>query len=208
MGYYVGDVPAQDLVIDPFRADQVIDLAPFDSTQVTLYAPNGVEVDIEGFAGFINYEDNLIVVEWPATSPFETAGLHELRVAVSNAVSGVTETLPPAIIAVDTFDGWHTLDTARADWQDAPGYDAWLYEMLAIARQQVTEYAPKLAAGTRPPLAYRNAQLAQARNLWNAAKTDPASGGLGDETFVIRPYPLDWIIKQILRPKPGVPVVG
>lgn len=208
MGYYIGDVPAQDLVIDPYRADEQITLDPFTDAEVTLYSPTGEEVEVVGFAAFINYEDNLIVIEWPETSPFETAGIYELRVAVSNDVSGVSEMVPPVRVTVDGFDGWHTLDTARADWQDAPGFDPWLFEMLTIAKEQVIAYAPKLETGARPPLAYRNAQLAQARNLWNAAKTDPASGSLGDDTFVIRPYPLDWIIKQILRPKNGIPVVG
>jgi hypothetical protein len=48
----------------------------------------------------------------------------------------------------------------------------------------------------------------QARNQWNAAKVDPANGGLGDESFIVTPHPLDWMIKQILRPATAIPVVG
>lgn len=208
MGYYVGDVPAQDLVIDPYRADEIIELDPFSAAEVTLYNSQGAPVDVVGFAAFINYDDNLIVVEWPETTPFETAGIYELRIAVSNDVSGVSEMIPPVRLAVNEFDGWHTLDSARGDWQDAPGFDPWLFELLEIARQQVTAYAPALSVGTQPPAAYRQAQLSQARNIWNSTKVDAASGSMGDETFVIRPYPLDWMIKQILRPKTGMPVIG
>jgi hypothetical protein len=105
----------------------------------------------------------------------------------------------------DTEDGWHTLDTARDDWRDAPGFDAWLYELLWTARNDVLAYAPALAASQRPPLNYRRAQIMQARNLWNAGKVDPASGGMGEDTFVLRPFPLDWTIKQTLRPKRAIP---
>jgi len=57
------------------------------------------------------------------------------------------------------------------------------------------------------PARYALGQFLQAKNMWNAGRVD-ASGGLGDgEGFVMRPTPLDWHIKQVLRPKRGAPRV-
>ena len=57
------------------------------------------------------------------------------------------------------------------------------------------------------PTRYALAQLMQAKNMWNAGRVD-ASGGIGDGgDFVIRPVPLDWHVKQLLRPKRGAPRV-
>lgn len=210
MGYYVGDIPAQDLVLDPARGgingEEPIDLTPYNQVDVTLFAPDGAEVLTPGFLGTVTPES--VVIEWPATSPFEDAGIYHLRVVLMHSTEPQRETIPDTRLVVDLEDGWHTLESARLDWLDAPGYDSWLYELLWSAKQQVLAYAPALAAGVRPPLNYRRAQLLQARNNWNAGKVDPASGGLGEDSFVIQPYPLDWTIKQILRPKTGVPVVG
>jgi hypothetical protein len=51
------------------------------------------------------------------------------------------------------------------------------------------------------------AQITQARNIWNAVKTDPATQGIGDEGFVIRPFPMDWTVKNLIRPLTAIPVV-
>ena len=108
---------------------------------------------------------------------------------------------------------WHDPESARDQWIDAPLDDDVLDELLEVSMQQVIAYAPNLpepAVGEEldVPASYRRAQLMQARNLWNAAKVDPASGGIGgDESYVIRPFPLDWMIRQVLRPRKGVPRV-
>lgn len=125
--------------------------------------------------------------------------------------------------------GWHTLDTARDQWRDAPSDDDTLQQLLDVARHQVTAYAPTytgepgtstLAApdpttgalqpvtAATVPADYRLAQLMQARNIWNAGRVDPASGGLGDDSFIMRPFPLDWMVKQIIRPKRALPWIG
>lgn len=210
MGYYIGDIPATDLVIDPLRhgpdGEMPVDLDPFTTVEVDLYDPNGEQVLTAGFAAAIAEE--LIVVEWPASSPFEVAGIYSLRPTLRNDGAGHLERLPAVYLVADIEDGWHTLDSARDIWPDAPGYDSWLYELLDIAKQQVLDYAPALAEGVRPPKNYRLAQRMQARNLWNANKVDPASGGIGEDSFVVQPFPLDWMVKQVIRPKTAVPVVG
>ena len=53
----------------------------------------------------------------------------------------------------------------------------------------------------------RQAHLLQARNIWNAARVDPA-GQYGTETFQIAAFPLDWQVKQLIRPTRAVPVVA
>ncbi len=108
---------------------------------------------------------------------------------------------------------WHTPETVSelaGLWPDVDTIDeAVLDVLLDAAKEQVIAYAPALPedAETIPPR-YALGQIRQAQNLWNAARVD-ASGGVGDgDTFVIRPTPLDWHVKQILRPRRGVPHVG
>lgn len=214
MSYYVGDIPAQPLVIEPARnagADP-IDLTPFDQAEVEALGPDGSPVVTAGFTATIETLPDaaapVIVIEWPESSPFDTPGIYTIRVVVFNATTEVRERIPSVRIVADLEDGWHTLETAREDWRDAPVVDAWLYECLWTARHDVTAYAPALAADAWPPINYRRAQLMQARNLWNAGKVDAASGGDGEGQFILRPYPLDWAVKQVLRPKQGRKPIG
>lgn len=101
---------------------------------------------------------------------------------------------------------WHDEETARDEWESAPTNDDVLTQLLEVSKQQVIAYAPKLAEDAAVPVNYRYGQLEQAKNLYNASSVD-SSGGMGEGEFVMRPHPLDWIIKQILRPKRAVPRV-
>lgn len=113
--------------------------------------------------------------------------------------------------------GWHTVETIRANdtetgspvWAEAADIPTdLLTDLLFIARDSVVAFAPALPEDTpsgKCPVAYRHAQFMQTRNLWNATEVD-SGGGFGDGEYTIRPMPLDWIIKQILRPKTAVPV--
>lgn len=117
-------------------------------------------------------------------------------------------------------DGFHSLDSARYGWLDAPEQDSILSDLLEVAKVQVLAFAPERPStpGTLDggdadtdftvPTSYRVAQLMQTRNLWNASKVDPASGGMGEDSFVVRPFPMDWVVKNIIRPKRGKPVIG
>lgn len=112
---------------------------------------------------------------------------------------------------------WYTVDTIRepaegdaaAAWDDAEHIpDSVLNDLLEVARDNVIEFAPVLPAeypAGKCPASYRLAHLMQTRNLWNALEVD-SSGEFGGDDYTIRPMPLDWIIKQILRPKRAVPV--
>jgi hypothetical protein len=105
-------------------------------------------------------------------------------------------------------DGFHNLATARFAWSDAPYEDTLLQDLLDIAKSQVEAYSYPISSTSwvgQPSL--RLGQLMQARNIWNAQKVDPSSGGMGEDGFVMRPFPLDWMVRQILRPKRGKPVM-
>lgn len=119
---------------------------------------------------------------------------------------------------------WHTAESARDQWADAPTDDgdnpnASLEELLNAAQSAVLAYAPELdgtyiiddgyieqvMAGI--PDAYRIAQLMQARNIWNAKKASPA-GEFDNGSYGLSSFPLDWAIRQLLRPKRGRPVMA
>lgn len=102
---------------------------------------------------------------------------------------------------------WHDIDSIRDVWTDADQIDdEHLQELLEVARDAIVAYAPTLSSEDIPTR-YRVAQAAQVKNLWNAVMAGP-NGSIGDDTFAIQPRPLDWHVKQILRPAYGRPRVG
>lgn len=206
MAYYVGDIPADDIVIEPARNGEVLDLTPFTAASTTAVLKN---FEGETIAATFSkaFTDGDVVLGWPATSVLAEAGLHSITVTLNG--TGVKERLPLVYIVVQDDDGWQTVDSARDDWPGAAQIDERrLWQLLELAKQQVLEYAPELEADAAIPLNYREGQLMQARNLYNAALIDSGSGELGGGEFTIRPFPLDWQVKQVLRPKSAVPKVG
>lgn len=197
MSYYAGDDPAEPLqVVSPS-----VDLDLYTDATGTLTAPSGAETGISG-----TVEDGAIVIDMP-TGSLDEAGIHMLALTVSNP-TGQTRRLPTReLVAQEAGTGWHTLDSARdRNWVDARDMDdITLYELLESARHDVLEFAPTLDEGEAVPIRYRMAQLAHARNRWNAALADPSTGDFGGEGFAIPARPLDWQIKQMLRPSTGVP---
>lgn len=106
---------------------------------------------------------------------------------------------------------WHDLETIRIDLPDMIDVpDEMLNNLLNVARQAVEEFAPALSeelieAG-KCPANYRLAHLMQTRNLWNSFEVD-GGGAVGEDMgYAYRPMPLDWIVKQVLRPKRSIPV--
>lgn len=111
---------------------------------------------------------------------------------------------------VDLGSTWYTVEAARLDWRDAPLSDTRLLDLLQVAKGQCLAYAPLPADADPelPPVGHRVAQLMQARNVWNASKTDPASGGIGDDGFMVRVFPMDWTVKALLRPKRAIGAIA
>lgn len=110
--------------------------------------------------------------------------------------------------------GWVSIDEIREWWRDAPYDDELLQLLLDVAQQQVLAYGPARIADDitadpdTVPDNYRLAQFNQTRNLWNSARVDPANQGIGVPDFTIPAYPLDWVIKAIIRPKRAKPTVA
>lgn len=103
---------------------------------------------------------------------------------------------------------WHTLTTAREQWPDAAGIgDEQLEELLTVARLAVLAYAKVLEDDEDPPENYRYAQLMQAQNVWNSSEASP-SGDFDSSGYGLTTFPLDWAVRQVLRPKRGFPVIG
>lgn len=111
----------------------------------------------------------------------------------------------------DPTEGWHTVESARDQWVDAPtddgaDEDATLLELLEVAKGAVLAYAPAVE-DLEVPTNYRVAQLMQMRNIWNSSKASPA-GEFDNGSYGLSSFPLDWQIRQILRPKQGKPVIA
>ncbi len=204
--YRVGDIPANP---DVFDVPEEIDVTGYTDVDGTLTDPAGEDVTLAGESFTLGMDDNdapIITVVWGTSTPFADPGLYQLSLKLTD--TGVQQTLASIPIVVEQEDGWLTISELRKNWRDAPDDDEDCFELLEVAKAGVVAFAPALAEGAQVPATYRKGQRMQARNTWNAAKVDPTSGGMGDDTFVIRPYPLDWAIKQVLRPKPAIPPVG
>jgi hypothetical protein len=153
------------------------------------------------------FKDYTLTFPWP-DMPFSSAGTYTLVPTLTSPEGGSLR-LGVIKIIVQEDIGWHSLESARYYWADAPWQDTILTDLLDIAKYQCTEYVGSTTALTYLPRAVRrSAQLMQARNLWNASKVDPGTGGFGEDTFVIRPFPMDWVVKNLLRPKRAIPVVA
>jgi hypothetical protein len=207
--YYVGDTPHEPLIVLPELNGVPQELHGNDTADVLCLAPDGTEIttltaEVQG---------NHIDVIFPETSIFDTAGIYTIIVTIdhihAHESEGIEQVDPVRIVADDSTEQWATLAITRASWVDARAVDDdVLYEILQIAKHQVIEYAPALAEDADVPQSYRLGQILQARNTYNSSIVDASSGDIGADTFVIRPFPLDWQVKQLLRPRRGNPVVG
>ncbi len=204
MAYFPGDRPAEDALIEPARGVDGFDVA----TATLINAETGQPVESSGFLATI--EAGGVVVEWPGETVLTTPGRYVLQVTLENTTSGARELAALQTVIVERTDGWASLTYAREQWVAAVDMDdSMLWEVLEVARTNVIAYAPKLADGARPPLNYLRGQLMHARDLWNAASASP-SGGFGEDGggFAVVPRPLDWMVKQVLRPKRGIPAIA
>lgn len=198
VAFYLDDIPAAPVEVE---TPDELDVSLFESATADLVDPDGELVADAGLVAEI--ADDVVTVEFPPDeSLLNLEGIYRLRVRLTGA--GRSQGIPEFRFVVQDFgSGWHTLDTVREDWPDGERLDdVRLWEMLEVVRGQIAEFGTTLT-GTAAYDATRYAQRVQTRNTWNAAGVD-SSGGMGGEDFVIRPFPLDWHVKQILRPKRGI----
>lgn len=105
-----------------------------------------------------------------------------------------------------------TPEAARPYWRDMPGNEAEASLYLDVAKLSCLAYAPltldpETPEGTDPaiPANYFLAIITQARNMANAGIAPVASGGDFDgSSYGVTTYPLDWAVKQMLRPEQGI----
>ncbi len=108
-----------------------------------------------------------------------------------------------------TVVGWVDIDTIAGLWPDSVTLTVEdVTALLQAAYEQAVEYAPALPAGDPVPERYRQAQNAQARDLYSASRSGDGEviGFTGD--YAIRVRPLSTQVKALLRPRPAVPRVG
>lgn len=210
--YWAGDTPAALVVmledemggpLDPTGATATAFLyAPETLTEaveleVSVLPPTPGTDDAEAFPGGLS-------VAWPAESPFLVEGFYTLRLRLTlGGTDAARIWLEPIFLPVMDFTGWLTLEAARRDWSDAPMNDSTLFGILFSAKRECISFAPAIPVGSAPPVNYVQAQLMQAQATWTVTQTDPQSQ-IGAEGFSVRVFPLDWNIKQKLRPKRGV----
>lgn len=109
--------------------------------------------------------------------------------------------------------------TARPYWRDMPGDDAVTQLYLEVATVSCLAYAPALdPEDTEPldpqdeesdlvqsiPAHYFLAIVTQARNLKNAGVAPVQGGDFDGSGYGVTVYPLDWSVKQMLRPERGL----
>lgn len=196
--YKLGDVPAAPVLLSPARDGRAVDLTPFSQVMGQLLTPTGGQP--AATAQLVD-DDELGRVVSVLLPPLDVAGLSWLALTCITG-TGASErfTIP---VVVERIDGWHTLASARAEWEDAEALtDSRLFVLLETARLECIAYAPKLPADELPPINYREAQLVHARNRNAAWRVDPAGGG-DDTSFNLGAFPMDWTVKQLLRPQQG-----
>lgn len=209
MPYIQGDSPVETMRITPPYS---VDLNNYEKAFATLLPPSGearavvLETEIENDEVVVHFRQFMS----GGRVDLEEVGIYTLAIALLDHDAGSSRQLPLVRFVVEQHElvqDWHTISSAReADWPDAREMsDMTLYELLETAKHDVIEFAPVLAEGQPIPPSYRMAQLAHARNRWNAALADPGTGDIGGEGFAIPARPLDWQIKQLLRPSRGIP---
>ena len=112
---------------------------------------------------------------------------------------------------------WLTTESELLEeWADADKISPLVLKLLlGVARDQVIAYAPRhfqqtiadVGLDVDIPPSYELAQFRQAQNLYRASVVD-AGGQIGEgESFSITLFPLDWHVKNLIRPNRGAPRV-
>jgi len=196
---WVGDVP-----LSPTRADfvdetgNVVQISEYASWSAYMLSPVGTVLgELTG-----TDQGNHLLFTWPTTTILETPGVHTIVVTFFDAL-GVEVQAEPFKFIVQEIDGWLSLEQARAQWADAPLEDLFLFQLLDTAKAQCIEYAPALPLGAVVPARYVQAQLTQARALYQSTIANQ-NDNVGIEGFAVRVFPLDFTIRAMLRPKKAI----
>lgn len=105
--------------------------------------------------------------------------------------------------------GWVDTDTDLNEWPDAPSDENTLARYLGAAHEQCLDFLPHTRdeAGVLQPVTpapvperFKLAQILQARGLYNSVATGPGDQ-LGDGSLGVTVFPMDWSVKNLLRPR-------
>lgn len=197
---FVGDRPETTVTI--FFHDEAGSPASttgFDTYSSTLYSPAGTSV---ATLATIHHDGHGVHVTFPSTSLLTVPGIYKLVTKFTHTGAQLI-TAEALQIVVEQVNGWLTLEQARALWADAPLDDVFLYTLLDTAKSQCVVYAPVLALGAQVPARYTQAQLTQARALYQSTIANQ-NDNVGIEGFTVRVFPLDFTIRAMLRPKRAI----
>lgn len=108
--------------------------------------------------------------------------------------------------------GWVTVGYARGQWPDAAKMtEPVLVDLLTASHESCAAYLPVDALTPAPdpvPARWRRAQVAHAREMWTALRTNGAGAiGPDGDMVTITAQPLAAHIKALLRPGAGIPAV-
>lgn len=95
---------------------------------------------------------------------------------------------------------WSNLTEVREEWLDAPDDDDVLQRYLDAAHEACVAYAPALGEGDPVPEGYKMAEAQQARAIYRSL-TAGRSDDYGNDDIAVTVFPLDWNIRQLLRPR-------
>jgi len=191
--FRLGDSPLTAWAIE---VDSEVNLfGVFDSGEVTILDPLGEVVAVQP-SPFID-NDTLIVTIPVGT--FTMPGIYRLIPRLIGRGSVTLESVP---VVVQADDGWQSLESARAVWKEAPVDDGYLYQLLEVARIQCVEFAPAFVG--RAPSNYAQAQLLQARALWASGNVSQGDQSGDNSGLSVTVFPMDWTVKNLLRPSRAV----
>lgn len=196
---WVGDVPQS-----PTRADFIdetgntVQISGFDSWEAYMLSPVG---EVLGSLTGDEHGQHLEFT-WLETTLLEIPGVYKIIVTFFDPL-GVEIQCEPFSFVVQEIDGWLTLETARAQWSDAPLDDVFLHQILETAKAQCVAYAPALLLGAQVPVTYLQAQLLQSRAIYQSVIANQQDS-VGVEGFQVRVFPLDFTIRAMLRPKRAI----
>jgi hypothetical protein len=106
--------------------------------------------------------------------------------------------------------GWVDPDADLDEWRDAPSDENTLKRYLGAAHEQCVAFLPHRRGADdvlRPvipdpvPERFKLAQIMQARALYNGVITGPGDHQGGDGPYGVTVFPMDWSVKNLLRPK-------
>ncbi|MFJ6534418.1 hypothetical protein [Microbacterium sp. NPDC091662] len=120
----------------------------------------------------------------------------------------------------------YTVEEAQTRWGVGAPDAGTLEQLLAVSWEQCVAYAPLTLSeinfsaifqaalddedpesALEIPAGHREAHFIQARNIWNATLKAPGASTFGPDGMAISLHPLDWHVKQLLRPRTAVPKV-